>query len=49
MRTEGDRTVGTPVQARAGFLDKPTLVVLVLSTCLVIAVFSTVYLSFFVG
>ena len=38
MHKEGDRVVETPVEARQGFLDRPVLVVLVVS-CLLAAVF----------
>jgi hypothetical protein len=34
-------------QARAGFLDRPTLVVLIVSTSLMIGVFAVLYIGFF--
>ena len=37
MRVEDGRIVETAVEARAGFLDRPTLVVLSISTVLIIA------------
>jgi hypothetical protein len=45
MHKEGNRIVETAVEARAGFLDRPVLVVLVVSTCLVAAIFYLVYLG----
>jgi len=39
--------VETPVEARAGFLDRPTLVVLIVSTSLMIAVVAVLYIGFF--
>ena len=47
MRKEGNRVVETPVEARAGFLDRPVAVVLVVSTILVVALFGLVYLTQF--
>jgi hypothetical protein len=40
--TEGGRKVETAVEARAGFLDRPVLVVLVVSTVLVTVLFGLV-------
>lgn len=37
----------TPVEARAGFLDRPVLVVLLAGMLLVIIVFALVYLGYF--
>ena len=37
MHKEGNQTVETPVEARAGFLDRPVLVVLVISCVLAVA------------
>ena len=48
MHKESGRIVETPVEARAGFLDRPVLVVLIASTALIIGVFVLVYLSYFV-
>ncbi|MBX9828159.1 MAG: hypothetical protein K2Y27_24585 [Xanthobacteraceae bacterium] len=45
MHKEGNHIIETPVEARAGFLDRPVLVVLVVSTCLVAAIFYLVYLG----
>ena len=39
------RTELTPVEARQGFLDRPVLVVLVVSTLLVCAIFAGLLLS----
>jgi hypothetical protein len=47
MRKEAGRIVETPVEARQGFLDRPVLVVLVVSTSLVIALFALVYFGYF--
>lgn len=45
MRTENGHIVETAVEARAGFLDRPVLAVLVASTALVIIAFALVYLG----
>ena len=47
MHKEHDRIVQTPVEARAGFLDRPVLVVLTVSTIAVIALFALVYVGYF--
>ena len=47
MRTEAGHIVETPVEARAGFLDRPTLVVLIVSTSLMIGVFAALYIGLF--
>jgi hypothetical protein len=47
MRTEAGHIIETPVEARAGFLDRPTLVVLIVSTSLMIGVFAALYIGFF--
>ena len=47
MQKEAGRTVETPVEARAGFLDRPVLVVLAISTLLLIVLFFAVYLGYF--
>jgi hypothetical protein len=47
MHKEAGRIVETPVEARQGFLDRPVLVVLVVSTSLVIALFALVYFGYF--
>ena len=48
MHKEAGHIVETPVEARAGFLDRPTLVVLIVSTGLTIGLFALVYIGFFV-
>jgi hypothetical protein len=47
MQEEAEHIVETPVEARAGFLDRPTLVVLMVSTSLMIGVFAALYIGFF--
>ena len=47
MRKEGNHIVETAVEARAGFLDRPVAVVLVVSTVLVVALFGIVYVTQF--
>ena len=42
MHKENGQIVETPVEARAGFLDRPVLIVLILSTAAVIAGFIAV-------
>jgi hypothetical protein len=46
MRVEDGRIVETAVEARAGFLDRPTLVVLSINTVLVIAFLAAVLIYF---
>jgi hypothetical protein len=48
MHTEAGHIVETAVAARAGFLDRPTLVVLIVSTSLMIGLFAVLYIGFFV-
>jgi hypothetical protein len=48
MHKEGKRIVETPVEARAGFLDRPVLKVLIISTAGVIGLFALIYLAYFV-
>jgi hypothetical protein len=43
MRTENGHTVETAVEARAGFLDRPVLIVLIVSTALVMVAFALVF------
>jgi hypothetical protein len=43
MHKEGPRTVETSVEARAGFLDRPVLIILSVSTALVILAFVLIY------
>jgi hypothetical protein len=48
MHKEAGHIVETPVEARAGVLDRPTLVVLIVSTSLTIGLFAAIYIGFFV-
>ena len=48
MHKEGGHIVETPVEARAGFLDRPTLAVLIVSTSVIIGLFALIYFGFFV-
>lgn len=43
MHNEGRHIVETAVEARAGFLDKPTLTVLIASTALTVGMFVLIY------
>ena len=45
MRQEGGHIVETPVEARAGYLDRPVFKVLVVSTLLVAFLFVVVYFA----
>ena len=47
MHKENGQVIETAVEARAGFLDRPTLVVLIVSTSLMIGVFAVLYIGFF--
>jgi len=47
MHKEHGRTVESPVEARAGFLDRPVLVVLITSLTLVCILFAVVYVAYF--
>jgi hypothetical protein len=47
MEKQGGRTVETAVEARAGLLGRPVLLVLVAGTVLVIAAFLLVFLGYF--
>jgi hypothetical protein len=47
MHNDGGHIVETAVEARAGFLDRPTLAVLIVSTSLIIGLFVLAY--FIVG
>jgi len=47
MHKEGDHIVETPVEARAGFLDRPVAVVLAVSTVLVVVIFGLIYAAHF--
>ena len=46
MRQESGHVVETPVEARAGYLDRPVAKVLMISTALVVVLFGIVYLVF---
>ena len=46
MHVEDGRIVESSVEARAGFLDRPTLVVLAASTVLIVASLATVLIIF---
>jgi hypothetical protein len=47
MHNDGGHIVETAVEARAGFLDRPVLAVLIASTSLIVALFALTY--FFAG
>lgn len=47
MQREGNHVVQTPVEARAGFLDRPVAVVLTVSIALVAGLFALIYFSYF--
>ena len=47
MHKEGDRIVETPVEARAGFLDRPVFVVLAVSIALAVTAMALTYAGFF--
>jgi hypothetical protein len=47
MQNESGHIVETAVESRAGFLDRPTLTVLIVSTGLIIALFALIYIGFF--
>jgi hypothetical protein len=47
MHKEGDHIVETPVESRQGFLDRPVLVVLVVSCVLAVVVMAAAYAGFF--
>jgi hypothetical protein len=49
MHKEQGHIVETSVEARAGFLDRPVLVVLIVSTVLVVGIFGLIYAGFFEG
>src|ERR1700736_67572 len=46
MQKENGQVIETAVEARAGFLDRPTLVVLIVSTGLIIGLFAAIYVGF---
>jgi hypothetical protein len=47
MHKEKGRTVESPVEARAGFLDRPVLAVLAVSLTLVLILYGFIYFGFF--
>jgi len=47
MHKEHGRTVESAVEARAGFLDRPVLMVLVVSLSLVGVLYGLIYLGYF--
>jgi hypothetical protein len=49
MHKENGHTVENPIQARAGFLDRPVLVVLLTSLVLVCGLYALIYLGYFSG
>ena len=49
MHKEQGRTVESPVEARAGFLDRPVLAVLAASLSLILILYGLIYFGFFAG
>ena len=47
MHKDGGHIVETAVEARAGFLDRPTLIVLIVSTVVTISMFALIYILIF--
>jgi hypothetical protein len=47
MHKENGQIVETSVEARAGFLDRPTVAVLIISTGLLIGIFAVIYIGYF--
>ena len=47
MRREGETIVETPVEARAGFLDRPVLVVLIISCVLAVGALALTFAGVF--
>jgi hypothetical protein len=47
MEDQGGPIVETALEARGGFLGRPVLAVLVVSTLLVIAMFAVIYANYF--
>jgi hypothetical protein len=45
--TDAGHTVETAVEARAGFLDRPILAVLAISTVVIVAAFTAIHIGFF--
>ena len=48
MKQENGHVVETAVEARAGYLDRPVMVVLVVSTFLAASIFAVLYFAYFV-
>ncbi|HEY7666263.1 MAG TPA: hypothetical protein VH934_24355 [Xanthobacteraceae bacterium] len=48
MRKEAGKTVETAVEARAGFLDRPMLIVLFVSLLLIVLAFGALWFGVFV-
>ena len=47
MHKENGQIIETAVEARGGFLDRPTLVGLIVGTGLIIGLFVAIYIVFF--
>ena len=47
MHEEQGRRVETATEARAGFLDRPVLLVLAVSVTLVVVIYALIYFGFF--
>jgi hypothetical protein len=47
MHKESGHIVETAIEARAGFLDRPTMIVLIVSMSLTIGLFAAIYIGFF--
>jgi hypothetical protein len=47
MQNENGHIVEAAIESRAGFLDHPTLTLLIVSTCLMIGIFAVIYIGFF--
>ena len=47
MYKDGEKIVESPVEARAGFLDRPVFLVLVVSVVLAVAAMALSYAGFF--
>ena len=47
MKKSGEQIIETPVEARAGFLDRPVLVVLVISVALALVALALTYAGVF--
>jgi hypothetical protein len=47
MHKDGRRIVESPVEARAGSLDRSAMAVLIVSTGLIIGIFAALYIGFF--